>query len=218
MSTSRVRTAILISGRGSNMLALIKAAQDPAFPAQIVHVLSNVPDAFGLRLAEQAGIATSVINHHEFDNRESFDAALDAALRAAEVEIICLAGFMRLLSPGFVTKWEGKLINVHPSLLPAFKGLHTHERVLEAGVRFTGCTVHFVRPAMDDGPIIAQAAVPVLPEDDPASLSKRVLEQEHRVYPLALKLLAEGRLTITEGAVRIKDAQVSPAALINPLA
>ena len=194
----RAKTAVLISGRGSNLQALIDACADPNFPAEIVLVLSNVDGAGGLERAKKAGIATKVISHKGL-SREAFDSALDAALRAAGAEIVCLAGFMRILSDGFARKWEGRLLNIHPSLLPAFKGVHVHERVLAAGVKVSGCTVHFVVPELDAGPIIEQASVPVLEGDTPDTLAARVLAQEHRIYPHALKLLAEGKVRLEGG-------------------
>ena len=192
---SRVRTAVLISGRGSNLQALIDAAADPSFPAEIVLVISNVEGVYGLERARQAGIATAVISHKGL-SREAFDAKLDAALEAADVQLVCLAGFMRILSDGFARKWTGRLLNIHPSLLPSFRGVHVHEQALEAGVKFSGCTVHFVVPELDAGPIVEQAVVPVLANDTPDSLAARVLEQEHRIYPAALKLLAEGKVKL----------------------
>lgn len=198
-----MKTGILISGRGSNLRSLIEATRTPGFPADIVTVISNKADAGGLGIAREAGIPAEVIDHRGYSSREAFDEALDAALRRAGVELICSAGFMRILSDGFVEAWRDRQLNIHPSLLPAFKGLHVHERVLEAGCRITGCTVHFVRPAMDEGPIVAQAAVPVLPGDTPGSLAGRVLEAEHRLYPLALELVASGRVRVVGERVLI---------------
>lgn len=213
---ARIKTAILLSGRGSNMQALVDAAKDPTYPAEIVRVISNVPGAGGLERAARAGIATTAIDHSEFDSRAAFEDALHEELTADGVELVCLAGFMRLLTEGFVERWFDRMLNIHPSLLPAYKGLHTHERVLSEGVRFTGCTVHFVRPAMDAGPIIVQAAVPVLPDDDPDSLAARVLTAEHRCYPHALRLVAEGRTTIVDETVII-DGVVGPTGIaVNP--
>jgi phosphoribosylglycinamide formyltransferase-1 len=190
------RVAILISGRGSNMRALIEAAKAKDYPAEIVLVISNVADAGGLEFARDNGIETKVIEHKKFPSREIFDNAMDVALNTANVEIVALAGFMRLLSPRFVEKWQGRMINVHPSLLPAYKGLHTHQRAIEAGEKFAGCTVHFVTPELDDGPTILQAKVPVLPGDTENKLAARVLEQEHKIYPQALRLVAEGKAKI----------------------
>ncbi len=213
---ARIKTAILLSGRGSNMQALVDAAKDPTYPAEIVRVISNVPGAGGLERAARSGIATTAIDHRDFDGRASFEDALHAVLTADGVELVCLAGFMRLLTEGFVERWFDRMLNIHPSLLPAYKGLHTHERVLSEGVRFTGCTVHFVRPAMDAGPIIVQAAVPVLPDDDADTLAARVLTAEHRCYPHALRLVAEGRTTIVDETVII-DGVVGPTGIaVNP--
>lgn len=212
----RLRTAVLISGRGSNLQALIDAARDPAYPAEIALVVSNVPGAFGLERARQASIATKIVDHKNFPDRASFERALDGLLREHKIEFVCLAGFMRLLTPAFVTPWLDRLINIHPSLLPAFKGLHTHERALAAGVRFTGCTVHFVRPATDDGPIIIQAAVPIGPDDTPDSLAARVLEAEHRIFPAALALVAEGKTRIENEIVRVEGHAPPESSLVNP--
>lgn len=210
---TKLRVGILISGRGSNMRALIEAARDKSFPAEIALVLSNNADAVGLKVAADAGLKTAVVDHRK-RTREDFEAELDRVLRSAGVEFICLAGFMRLLTASFVNAWSDKILNIHPSLLPAFKGIHVHERAIEAGVRFTGCTVHFVRPEMDDGPIVAQAAVPVHGNDDADKLAARVLEAEHRIYPLALRLVAEGRVTITGNSAKITGG-VAPAGFIN---
>ena len=193
---ARLNTAVLISGSGTNLQALIDAAVDPAYPAEIVLVISNVADAFGLERARRSGIETRVIVHRDFANRESFDAALHEALTGAGCEFVCLAGFMRILTAGFVEKWRGRMINIHPSLLPAFRGLDAQGQALSAGVRIAGATVHFVVPEMDAGPIVVQGAVPVLPGDDTAALSRRIQAVEHRIYPLALRLIAEGRVDI----------------------
>src|SRR4051812_46716546 len=191
---TRKRVAILISGRGSNMLALIEAAKAPNYPAEIALVLSNVPAAAGLARAREAGIVTVVVEHKRFGNdREAFDRAVHAALEAHRIDIVCLAGFMRVLTPWFVSQWNGRLVNIHPSVLPAFKGLDTHARALAAGAKTHGATVHFVVPELDSGPIIAQETVPVLPGDTTESLAARVLEAEHRIYPLALKHVVEGQ-------------------------
>jgi phosphoribosylglycinamide formyltransferase-1 len=194
---SRKRVAVLISGRGSNMTALIEAAKDPSYPAKIVLVLSNVPDAGGLQIAKAAGIETVVIDHKQFGkDRAAFEAAMQSALERHKIEIVCLAGFMRILTAGFVEKWRGRMLNIHPALLPAFKGLDTHKRALEAKVKQHGATVHFVVPEMDSGPVILQGAVEVRPDDTEVSLAARVLTVEHRIYPEALKMLAEGRCAL----------------------
>jgi formyltetrahydrofolate-dependent phosphoribosylglycinamide formyltransferase len=213
---SRTRTAILISGRGSNLKALISACTEKAFPAELVLVISNQADAAGLEHARGAGIPTRVIPHTEFSSRESFDAALDAALDEARVELVCLAGFMRILSEGFVTKWQGRMINIHPSLLPSFKGARVHERAIGSGVRISGCTVHFVTPEMDSGPPIAQAAVPVRAGDTPQTLAARVLSAEHRLYPLALRMIAEGRVRLENGRAVFSDYACEDDVLISP--
>jgi phosphoribosylglycinamide formyltransferase-1 len=203
----RKRVAILISGRGSNMAALISAAADPGYPAEIALVLSNRPEASGLARAAAAGIAAAVIDHTEFGkDRAAFERAVDAALIAARIDFVCLAGFMRLLTPWFVRRWEGRMINIHPALLPAFKGLDTHERALAAGVKLHGASVHFVIPEMDSGPLIVQAAIPVRDDDTPDALAARVLAAEHRIYPLALRWLAEGRLAVVDGRCKVAGA------------
>ncbi|KQZ13520.1 MULTISPECIES: phosphoribosylglycinamide formyltransferase [unclassified Mesorhizobium] len=196
---TRKRTAILISGRGSNMTALIAAASDPAFPAEIVGVISDKADAAGLGIAIARGIPTQVVARKDHASKEAHDAAIDTALATLDAEIVALAGYMRLLTASFVEKWQGRMINIHPALLPAFKGLDTHRQALDAGLRIHGCTVHFVTPEMDDGPIIAQAAVPVMIDDDEAALAARVLKAEHHLYPLALRLVAEGKVAMQQG-------------------
>lgn len=214
----KLKVSVLVSGSGSNLQALIDASASPDYPATIVQVISNVPDAYGLERAQKAGIKTQVVNHKDFDGREPFEAALQATIEQSGAEFICLAGFMRLLTDGFVNRWTDRLINIHPSLLPAFKGLHIHERVIEFGARFSGCTVHFVRPAMDDGPIIVQAAVPVHSNDTPDDLAKRVLAEEHKIYPLALKLVAEGRAKVIDERVVIDGMESPVQAIRNPQA
>ena len=213
-----MRIGVLISGRGSNLKALIEACEEPGFRGRIALVISNRPGAGGLAVAEAAGIPTLVIDHKEFSTRETFDAELDRALVNAGVELVCNAGFMRILTDGFVEKWRDRQLNIHPSLLPAFKGLHVHQRALDAGVKITGCTVHFVRPEMDEGPIVAQAAVPVLPGDTAETLGQRILEAEHKLYPLALKLVVEGRARVVgEHVVLDHDGEgVTPAPLFVP--
>ncbi|TKT81381.1 phosphoribosylglycinamide formyltransferase [Aquamicrobium sp. LC103] len=210
--------AILISGRGSNMSALIEATRDRDYPVEIVGVISNRADAKGLGIAAAAGIETKVIAPKDHPGKEALDAALDEALRAMGAEIVCLAGYMRLLTPGFVEKWAGRIINIHPSLLPLFKGLETHRRAIEAGMRVHGCTVHFVTAEMDDGPIIAQAVVPVLPADGEDDLTRRVLAVEHQLYPLALKLVAEGKARMTGGRTVFSGSFNGSGSLVAPIA
>ena len=211
-----MRIGVLISGNGSNLQSLIDARASGSLSAEISIVISNVPDAIGLDRATKANIPISIINHTDFKSREKFESALHAALLDASVDFVCLAGFMRLLTEPFVNKWTNRIVNIHPSMLPAFKGLNTHERVLQAGVRFTGCTIHFVRPEMDEGPIILQAAVPVLPGDGVDSLAARVLEQEHIIYPLAVEMIARDRVKVENGRVLIKEAGTQNASIINP--
>lgn len=216
---ARVKTAIFISGGGSNMAALINAARAEDYPAEIVLVVSNEPDAGGLAKAEAAGINTRVVDHRAFSDRAAFDSELDATARAVGADIICLAGFMRLLTAPFIDAWRDKLVNIHPALLPSFKGLHTHQRALDAGVRFHGCTVHLVRTDMDAGPILIQAAVPVMAGDTAESLAARVLIEEHKIYPRALAWLAAGRISVDDAdRARINDADAlsAPASLIHP--
>ena len=192
----RLNLAILISGRGSNMEALLQAAADPAYPARPVLVASNRPDAKGLETAQSAGIATAAVDHKPFGkDREAFERALNAELEKAGTEIIALAGFMRVLTPWFVTKWEGRMINIHPSLLPKYKGLHTHQRAIDAGDAEGGCSVHWVSAGVDEGKVIAQAAVPILPGDTEDDLAARVLVEEHKLYPHALALACQQLLT-----------------------
>jgi phosphoribosylglycinamide formyltransferase 1 len=211
---TRKRVAVLISGRGSNMVALIEAARDPSFPAEVVVVVSNDPAAQGLERAAAANIPREAVDHRQFGrDREAFERALQGVLIKFETQLICLAGFMRLLTPWFVRQWEGRMLNIHPALLPAFKGLDTHARALAAGAKTHGATVHYVVPEMDAGPIVMQGAVPVLPGDTEATLAARVLEVEHRIYPQALRLVAEGRVTIENGECLIdgKPAASHPA-------
>jgi phosphoribosylglycinamide formyltransferase-1 len=213
---SRRRVAILISGRGSNMLSLIEAAQAADFPADIALVLSNRPDAEGLMRAKDAGIATLAIDHKAFPDRESFDRALDAALNEHDIAFICLAGFMRVLTDWFVERWAGRMINIHPSLLPLYRGTQTHRRALEEGVLVHGCTVHFVVPELDAGPIIAQAVVPVVPGDTEESLAGRVIVQEHRLYPQALRMICDGTARLENGRVVFSQRWDASSALHSP--
>jgi phosphoribosylglycinamide formyltransferase 1 len=210
---ARLKLGVLISGRGSNLQALIDAAADPAYPAEIALVISNRPEAAGLARAAAAGIPHRVLQEA---SRDAFASAADAALRQSGAELVALAGFMRILDTGFVEAWRNRLVNIHPSLLPAFPGLHPQRQALAAGVKFAGCTVHFVRPAVDSGPIIAQAAVPVHADDDEARLSQRILAAEHRLYPMTVRLYAEGRLRIRDDRVVVAGAVSPEIALFNP--
>jgi len=212
---ARKRVAVLISGRGSNMVALVEAAKAAGYPAEIALVLSNDPDAKGLDYARAAGIAAVVVDHRGFGrNREAFERAMQAEIASHRIELICLAGFMRLLTPWFVSQWSGRMLNIHPALLPEFKGLHTHARALAAGAKQHGATVHFVVAEMDSGPTIVQGRVPVLPGDTEATLAARVLEIEHRTYPLALRLVAEERITVADGRCAI-DGVVPPGGALT---
>lgn len=211
----RLRTAILISGRGSNMDALIAAARAPDYPAEIALVASNRPDATGLVKAKSKGVAVAAVDHKIYAGREEFERSLQIVLETHRIEFICLAGFMRLLTPWFIERWRGRMLNIHPALLPSYRGLHTHERALADGVKIHGCTVHFVVPEMDEGPIVAQAAVPVLDADTPETLGARVLEQEHLVYPMALRLVASGASRIAGNRV-LGAPQAAGYALVVP--
>lgn len=213
---NRLRVAVLISGRGTNLQALIDACAKDDFSAEIVRVISNNEGAFGLERAQAAGLSTVVIDHRDFKDRSHFEKALNDDLEEYGTELICLAGFMRLLTGSFVDCWRDRLINIHPSLLPAFKGLNTHQRTIDDGVRIAGCTVHFVRADMDSGPIIVQAAVPVLPSDDESALSARILAQEHVIFPLALNLIATGCVQVIDEIVVIKGEPAHPRALVSP--
>jgi|SRR5690606_13239668 phosphoribosylglycinamide formyltransferase-1 len=195
------RVGILISGRGSNMRSLVEATREPGYPAEIVTVLSNRPKAPGLTWASAEGLPTAVIDHTSYSCREDFESALHEALTSAGVDLVCCAGFMRLMTAGFVEKWRGRMLNIHPSLLPAFKGLDAQAQALAAGVKIAGCTVHFVEPEMDSGPIIAQAAVPVADDDTPGTLAARILTAEHKLYPHALHLVASGSARLEGGRV-----------------
>ena len=214
---NRKRVAILISGRGSNMAALIEAATDPAYPAEIALVLSNVPDAGGLAIAASNGIKTEIVDHRTFGkHREGFERDIQRVLDAHAIDHVCLAGFMRLLTPAFVNHWQGRMLNIHPALLPSFKGVDTHERALADGVKIHGATVHFVVPEMDSGPIIVQAAVLVLGDDTPQSLAARVIKAEHRIYPLALKWLCEGKLKLVGARCIVEGVSQTDGLLISP--
>ena len=211
-----MKLGVLISGRGSNLQSIIDATKKTDFPATISIVIANVANTKGKEIAEAEGIPTKVIPHNSFESRETFEDILNTALENAEVELVCLAGFMRILTDKFVTRWMDRLINIHPSLLPSFIGLNTHARAIAAGVRFSGCTVHFVRPEMDQGPIIIQSVVPVLPGDTDKTLARRVLKQEHKIYPLAIKVIAKEKFSIIDGIVHIEDSNFSSITLSNP--
>lgn len=212
----KLRVGILISGRGSNMAALIHATQAADYPAEIACVVSNMVDAPGLKIANAAGIPTAVVRHNKHSDRETFDREVSAELERHDVGLVVLAGFMRIFSPWFPTRWVNRLINVHPSLLPAFKGLHVQRQALEAGVRLSGCTVHFVIPDLDSGPIIAQAAVPVFPDDTEAVLSARILRQEHRLYSLVVRWFAEGRIEVEPSRVVVRGLPPGATLLFSP--
>jgi phosphoribosylglycinamide formyltransferase-1 len=213
---ARMKVGVVISGRGSNLQALIDAARHPDYPAEIVLVVSNVPGAAGLARAEQAGIPVETVDHRGFAGREPFEDALTRTLEQAGVELVCLAGFMRIVTEGFIVRWYDRLVNIHPSLLPAFPGLDTHARALAAGVKLAGCTVHFVRAEVDHGPIVGQAAVPVLPGDTEDALAARVLEAEHQLFPFCLRLIAEGRVRVVGEATEIDALGPADPPLINP--
>ena len=214
--SARKRVGILISGRGSNMASLIEASKAPDYPAEIALVVSNRPGAAGLAKAEAAGIATATIDHTAYSSREDFEQDLDAALQNAGIELICNAGFMRLLTGFFVKRWHNRQLNIHPSLLPAFKGLDTHQRVLDQGATIAGCTVHFVRLETDAGPIVAQAAVPVRSDDTAETLAARVLAAEHKLYPLALRLIASGEAQVEGDRVIWKNGDTDNRSLFWP--
>ena len=212
----RLRVAVLISGRGSNMQALVESCRKANAPAEVVLVISNVPQAAGMDYAENSGVPTALINHRDYMSREAFESAICTRLDETQIDLVCLAGFMRLLTPRFVKQWHDRLINIHPSLLPAYKGLDTHKRVIADGVRITGCTVHFVRSKMDEGPIIIQAAVPVAPCDDAQTLAVRVLAAEHYCYPIAMRMIAEARVNVIDEVVLIEGVHTSASRLVNP--
>jgi phosphoribosylglycinamide formyltransferase-1 len=213
----KLKTAILISGRGSNMQALVSAAQESDFPAEIVTVIANDPAAAGLTWASEQGIPTDVVNHKEFgSDRQAFEKTLHEKIAPTGAQLVCLAGFMRLLTPWFVEQWKDRLVNIHPSLLPSFPGIHVHEKAIEYGVQFSGCTVHYVRAEMDHGPIIVQAAVPVKADDTSDTLAARVLESEHKIYPQALRWIAENRVNVINEKCFITDTGI-PNSMMSPV-
>jgi phosphoribosylglycinamide formyltransferase-1 len=213
---AKLKVGVLISGRGSNLAALIAAAKAADYPAEIALVVSNVADAPGVAVAAQHDIPTAIVSHRGQPDRETFDRAVSVSLERQGVELVALAGFMRIFSPWFPERWKNRLINIHPSLLPAFKGLHVQQQAIDAGVRVSGCTVHFVTTDLDSGPIIAQAAVPVLADDSAETLAERILRQEHRLYPLVVRWLAEGRVTSQDGRVRIAGVPAGASLLFSP--
>ncbi|MEY9781790.1 phosphoribosylglycinamide formyltransferase [Sinorhizobium fredii] len=213
---AKKRVVVFISGGGSNMLSLVSTATDPDFPAEIIAVISDKAEAGGLAKAAALGIATSSFVRRDFQSKEAHEAAILAELDRLQPDIICLAGYMRLLSAAFIQRHEGRILNIHPSLLPLFPGLNTHQRALEAGMKLAGCSVHFVTEAMDDGPIIAQAAVPILAGDTPETLAARVLTVEHKTYPLALRLVAEGNVEMKEGRAVSHAVGEASGTLISP--
>jgi len=214
----KLKLAVLISGGGSNLQAIIDACNTPGYPAEIVLVFSNQTHAAGLDRARRAGIRAEAISHKGYPGgREAYDTAVSALIEESGADLVVLAGYLRLVSESFVTRWKDKLINIHPSLLPSFKGLHVHQAALDAGVKFAGCTVHYVVPEVDSGPIIAQAVVPVLPGDDAGKLAQRILRQEHRIYPQVIRWIAEGRVSVdAKGIVTVADAPQADFAEINP--
>jgi phosphoribosylglycinamide formyltransferase-1 len=214
--SSKLKLGVLISGKGSNLQSLIDATKDESFPAEIVIVIANVPEATGLGRANKANIPCVVINHKSFKGRKTFEDELNITLLKAKADLVCLAGFMRLLTDNFLSRWRDKVVNIHPSLLPSFKGLNTHERAIKAGVKFSGCTIHFVRSEMDDGPIIMQSAVPIHQDDNAETLANRILKEEHKIYPLAVSLIASKKIIIKNELVKIKDAIISVKPIINP--
>ncbi|WDZ77766.1 phosphoribosylglycinamide formyltransferase [Ensifer adhaerens] len=218
VTSAKKRVVVFISGGGSNMLALAKAAAEPSFPAEIVAVIADKADAGGLAKAAALGIATRSFLRKDFDSKDAHEAAILAELDRLSPDIICLAGYMRLLSATFIQRHEGRILNIHPSLLPLFPGLHTHQRAIDAGMKVAGCTVHFVTEGMDEGPILAQAVVPVLPEDTSDSLAARVLTVEHRAYPMALRMMAEGKVRMEGGRAVSRSTAEANATLISPAA
>ncbi|NIZ03744.1 phosphoribosylglycinamide formyltransferase [Thalassospira lucentensis] len=215
----KLKLAVLISGGGSNLQAIIDACAQPTYPAEIVLVFSNQLDAAGLDRGRRAGIRAEAISHKGYPGgREAYDAAVSDLIEQSGADLVVLAGYLRLVSESFVTRWKDRLINIHPSLLPSFKGLNVHQKALDAGVKFAGCTVHYVVPEVDSGPIIAQAVVPVLPGDDAGKLAKRILKQEHRIYPQVIRWIADGRVSVdTNGIVTVADAQTPETTDINPV-
>lgn len=212
----KLALGVVISGGGTNLQALIDACESPDYPAEIKVVISNKPNAKGLERAERHGIKAICIDHTKYDTRTDFEAELHDCLKAHDVKLVCLAGFMRILGTDFVGRWKDRMINIHPSLLPAYKGLHTHARALEDGVRFAGCTIHYVRPEMDDGPIIMQAAIPIAADETEESLISKTLAYEHKMYPEAVRLIAEGKVRVSRRVCVFKDVDLDLPGLISP--
>jgi len=213
---AKLRLAVMISGSGTNLQALIDACADPDYPAEIHVVISNRPDAQGIERAKKASIDAEVIDHTVYEDRETFEEALHGCLKDHRIQLVCLAGFMRILNAEFVNRWRDRMINIHPSLLPSYKGLHTHERAIEDGVRFAGCTIHYVRPEMDNGPILMQTAVPIAADETPESLSAKILPFEHQMYPAAVRMIADGKARVSGGKVVFNDTDMGDAGLISP--
>ncbi len=213
---AKLKVGVLISGRGSNMAALVRAAWDEDYPAEIACVVSNVANAPGVKIARDAGITTAVIPHGDYPDRETFERAVSTELEKHNVRLVAMAGFMRVVSPWFPQRWQGRLVNVHPSLLPAFKGLDAQQKAIDAGARVSGCTVHYVVPEIDSGPIIAQSAVPVLATDTADRLAARILRQEHQLYPLVVRWFGEGRVSLSDGRVAVKGVAPGAALLFSP--
>jgi phosphoribosylglycinamide formyltransferase 1 len=214
---AKLRLAVMISGSGTNLQALIDACADPDYPAEIQVVISNRPEAGGLARASAANIKAVVIDHKSYDDRESFENAVHDCLKEHKTQLVCLAGFMRILNAEFVNRWRDRMINIHPSLLPSYKGLHTHARAIEDGVRFAGCTIHYVRPEMDNGPILMQAAIPIAAGETPETLATKTQTYEHQMYPVAVRLIADGNVRISAGKVVFKDTELGKTGLISPL-
>ncbi len=212
---AKLKVGVLMSGRGSNMAALVRAAWEDDYPAEIACVVCNVGTAPGVKIARDAGITTAVIQHGDYPDRETFERAVSAELEKHGVRLVAMAGFMRILSPWLPQRWQGRLVNIHPSLLPVFKGLDAQQQALDAGARVSGCTVHFVTPDIDAGPIIAQATVPVLAGDSPERLAARILRQEHRLYPLVVRWFGEGRVSLTDGRVAVKGVAAGDTLLFS---
>lgn len=214
---SKLRLAVMISGSGTNLQALIDSCQQENYPAQIEVVISNRPDAKGLHRARNAGLKAICIDHKDYDSREAFEDAVHECLTEHKTQLVCLAGFMRILNAEFVNRWKDRMINIHPSLLPSYKGLHTHARAIEDGVRFGGCTIHYVRPEMDNGPIIMQTAVPIATDETEESLAGKVLTYEHKMYPAAVRMIAEGKVRVSGHKVVFTDIDLGTEGLISPL-